>query len=88
MSASPLPGRREVPPSQLSLSLSSLFSCCEEIFYFIERRFFLYELCGLNEISKTKERRGRDEKGRTLDDEINHDDSIQKIQHKTSGRDY
>tara|TARA_B100000073_G_scaffold114200_2_gene92393 strand:- start:1912 stop:2169 length:258 start_codon:yes stop_codon:yes gene_type:complete len=85
MSASPLPGRREVPPSQLSLSLSSLFSCCEEIFYFIERRFFLYELCGLNEISKTKERRGRDE---TLDDEINHDDSIQKIQHKTSQVDY
>ncbi len=74
-----------MPPSQLSLSLSSLFSCCEEIFYFIERRFFLYELCGLNEISKTKERRGRDE---TLDDEINHDDSIQKIQHKTSQVDY
>ena len=31
-----------------------------------------------------KERRGRDEKRRTLDDEINHDASIQKIQHKTS----
>ena len=36
---------RGAPFPTLSFSLSSLFSCCEEIFLLIERRFFLYELC-------------------------------------------